>query len=216
MKGFYNVHVFARKGDRGRPLGGVTCLINPKLPSFEILLKEEDELVIKTRIATLVCLYYRPECSAINVVEGIQRALDVIKTNEKVILAGDLNCPVNKMNGKAKIVLDYLPREGLTLVNDGKVLAYICHNGGSDIDLTFVRGFSIVEQGILTSNEAALIRKYICVRVTLKATTPMSSPIKAQRIQRRLNLQLLQEIVGRIPRLLQAIKEGKLDEAVAG
>ena len=76
--------------------------------------------MIKTRIATLVCIYYRPECSAIEVVDSIQRALDVIKTNEKIILAGDLNCPVNKMNGKGKILLDYLLGEGLTLVNDSE------------------------------------------------------------------------------------------------
>ena len=164
--------------------------------------------MIKTRIKMLVCLYYRPECSAIDVVEGIQRALYVIKTNEKVILASDLNCSVDKMNGKAKIVLDYLLGEELTLVNDRKVLTNICHNGGSTIDLTFVRGFSIVEQGLLTSNEAALIRKHIPVRVTLKVTMATRSPIKAQRIQKRLNLQLLQEHVSRIPCLLHAINEG--------
>ena len=136
---------------------------------FEILLKEEDQLVIKTRIATLVCLYDRPEYRAIDVVEGIQRALDVINTNEKVILAGDLNCLVDKTNGKAKIVLDYLLGVRLALVNDGKVLTYICHNGESAIDLAFVRGFRTMEQGLLTSNEAALIRKHIPVKVTLKA-----------------------------------------------
>ena len=74
--------------------------------------------MIKTRIATLICLYYKSECSAI----------DVIKTNEKVILAGDLNFPVAKTNGKAKIVLDNLPGEGLTPVNDGKILTYICQH----------------------------------------------------------------------------------------
>ena len=134
----------------------------------------------------------------------------------KLILAGDLNCPVDKTNGKAKIVLDYLLWEGLTLVNDGKVLTYICHNGGSAIDLTFVRGFSIVEQGLLTSNEAALIRKHIPVRMTLKAITPTRSPIKEQRMRSRLNLQLPQENVGRIPCLLHAINQRKLDEAMAG
>ena len=72
--------------------------------------------------------------------EGIQRALgldtspwrlgevwplDAIKTIEKVIFAGDLNFPVDKMNGKTKILLDYLHGEGLILVNDGKVLTYL-------------------------------------------------------------------------------------------
>ena len=72
-----------------------------------------NQIVMDTRIATLVCLYYGPECSAIDVVDGIQRALGVLKTNEKVTLAGDLNCPVDKMNGKAKIVLDNLLGERL-------------------------------------------------------------------------------------------------------
>ena len=61
-----------------------------------------------------------------------------------------------------------------------------------------------------------LIGKHIPVRVTLKATTPTRSPIKEQKIRRQLNLQLLQENVGRIPYLLHAINEGKLDEAMAG
>ena len=99
-------------------------------------------------------------------------------------------------------------------MNDRKVLTYICHNRGQD--LAFVRGFSIVEHGLLTSNETVLIRKHIPVRMTFKATTPTRRPMKAQRIQRRLNLQLLQENIGRIPRLLHAINEGKLDEAMAG
>ena len=85
------------------------------------------------------------------------------------------------MNGKTKIVLDYILGEGLTLVNNRKVLTYICHSGRSAIDLSFVRGFSIVEHGLLTSNEAALIRKHIPVSLTLKATTHTRSPIKAQK-----------------------------------
>lgn len=216
VKGFYNIHAFARKGHRGRPSGGVACLINSKLTPFQILLNEEDQLVIKTRIGTLVCVYYRPECSAIDVIDGIQRAIDVIEPNERVLIGGDLNCPVDKENRKSEIVIDYLMGEGLTLVNDRKVLTYICHNGGSAIDLAFVRGFEIVEHGLQINNEAALIRKHVPVTITIRVTTPSRKQLKEQKKQRKLNPQLLQRNIDKIPCLLQSISEGNLDEAMEG
>ena len=216
VKGFYNIHALARKEARGRPSGGVTCLISPKITPFEVLLNEEDQLVVKTRIGILVCVYYRPECSALDVVDSVQRAIDVIPTNERVILAGDLNCPIDKANRKAEIVLSYLEEEGLMLVNNRNVLTYICHNGGSAVDLAFVRGFDIREHGLLTSSDAALIRKHLPVSTTLKVTTPTRKQTKVQRLRRELDSSLLRQNTDKIPYILQAVNEGKLDEAMSG
>jgi hypothetical protein len=40
--GFYNIHTLARQGERGRPVGGVSCLIKPGLAPFRIMLNDED------------------------------------------------------------------------------------------------------------------------------------------------------------------------------
>lgn len=125
VRGFYNIHAFAKQDVRGRPSGGVTCLIKPGLTPFEVLLRDDDQLVVKTKIGIFICAYYRPDCSPIDVVDGLQQAITVVPNKERVILAGDLNCPIDKTNRKADIVLSYIKEEGLTLVNDNKVQTYI-------------------------------------------------------------------------------------------
>ena len=50
VKGLYNIHALARKEERGRPSGGVTCLISPKLTPFEILMRDDDQVVVRTKM----------------------------------------------------------------------------------------------------------------------------------------------------------------------
>ena len=54
---FYNIHTLARQGERGRPAGGVSCLIKPGLAPIRIILKDEDRLVIKTNCCFTITAY---------------------------------------------------------------------------------------------------------------------------------------------------------------
>jgi exonuclease III len=59
---FYNFHVYAKQTrERGRPTGGITCLIKPHLAPFEILQKEEDLIIIQTRIGAIIAAYFKPD-----------------------------------------------------------------------------------------------------------------------------------------------------------
>ena len=82
------------------------------------MLKGADLLVIRAAIGTIAAMYCRPDCTPADVVYCAQQAINCIPETDKVIIAGDLNCPVDKMDRKTTLVVDYLHGEGLTLVNN--------------------------------------------------------------------------------------------------
>ena len=65
---------------------------------------------MRTSIGVMICAYYRPDFI---VVDNIQRAINIVPASEWIILAGDLNFPINKISRKSEIVLDCLTEEDL-------------------------------------------------------------------------------------------------------
>ena len=46
----YTLNVLAQQGPKGRPKGGITCLLKPKLIPFRIAYSTDKVLLIKTRL----------------------------------------------------------------------------------------------------------------------------------------------------------------------
>jgi exonuclease III len=70
----YNFHIYAKQmRERGRPSGGITCLIKPHLAPFEVLLNEEDLITVQTRIGAIIAAYFNPDQSAANIVNSLSR-----------------------------------------------------------------------------------------------------------------------------------------------
>ena len=60
----------------------------------------------------------------------------MVENEENVIIAGDLNCMVDKPdNNKTVIMLLLFHEEGFTLLNKREDVTYMARNGASTIDL---------------------------------------------------------------------------------
>ena len=137
LPGYYALHTLATQGDRGRPKGGITCLIKPELVPCSIVYKSDNALTVKTKYIFITCVYFQPYCTEQFIIETINDAMEMIPNDEPAILIGDLNCRTDKKTEKSTLVLEHIKSEGLHLVNNPTDPTYIAPNGTSVIDLMF-------------------------------------------------------------------------------
>jgi hypothetical protein len=163
--GFYAAHVLASQGPLGRPKGGLSCFIKAWLSPFESIHKDYNILVIRTKPTTLICAYFQPEYTEDFIIDKIGSALRKVDKQEALILAGDLNCRIDKPHGKTTAIVSFL-EEGLTLVNRQVMDTYVSHNGKSVIDMVFcnMKDMNIAYQRTLFCTATAPIRKHIKVQ----------------------------------------------------
>ena len=208
IQDFYCIQAFARKEERGRPKGGLACLLKPHMTPYEVKAQDDNKLIVQTRECLIIVVYYQPEFTAKEIIDNLSQALEMAAEGERIILCGDLNCPIDKRTEKAMQVVAYLQEEGLKLINDEKDPTYICHNGKSTIDLVFTRGFAIVDQ----RQGEEPIRKHLPVMVTLKGETILKRASPSP-IGRRIDAAILEEAAKETASINKLIEEGKIDEA---
>ncbi|KAJ4437455.1 hypothetical protein ANN_17599, partial [Periplaneta americana] len=121
---FYSVHSYTRQGERGRLKGGITMLINSRLAPFETLLNTKNTLLVKTKLCTVMNVYFQPEYKADEILEEIDHALSMTNDKGTVIIMGDLNCRVDAPTQKTETVVNHIEKEGLILINDRKEKTY--------------------------------------------------------------------------------------------
>jgi len=159
IQNFYNFQVYAKQTrERGRPSGGITCLIMPHLAPFEVILTEEDLITVQTRIGAIIAAYFNPDRSAVDIVDSLSKAINALQRKQKIILAADFNCTTDKRRGKTDDVLEFLHMEGLVLRNQRNEWTYIVPNGGSPIDLMLTRDFQTRGPAQPLNSEGAIIR----------------------------------------------------------
>ena len=76
-----------------------------------------------------------PDKSAEDIIEKISTALSKLRKDTNIIIAGDLNCRIDKPNQKTEIVIETLMEEGYSLINQKDEKTYFGHNGPSTIDM---------------------------------------------------------------------------------
>ena len=103
------------------------------------IIKEEKMVIVKTPGITVIAMYMNPEATAEKVVENILSAVEHTEQDERVILAGDFNCRIDKTNVKTELVVEALQEEGFTLINKPQLITYIAPNGTSAIDLVLFK-----------------------------------------------------------------------------
>ena len=59
-------------------------------------------MVIKINIGAIIGIYLQPELSAAVVIDSLSKALNLVPRSERVVLAGDINCPIDKINKKTE------------------------------------------------------------------------------------------------------------------
>ncbi|KAJ4448805.1 hypothetical protein ANN_00196 [Periplaneta americana] len=159
-----------------------------------------------------------PVKSTEDAIEIITKAIFRVTENETIIIAGDLNCRLDKPNRKSKLVLEVLNEEGFKLVNKEDLKTYYCHNGSSAIDLVLYRGKGITLKGQkgMWSSAAAPIRKHIPIETTFTLTTNEDPPRRKEKENtlRKIDSTQLEHYEKELTYSRQLIRNGKTDEAL--
>ena len=110
--GFYCINNPATQNNRGRPKGGITCLIKPSLSPFRTEYKSEHILLVRTKLCIIICAYFQPDLTAEDIIEEMDAAMSKASKTDTVLLAGDFNCRIDITSKKTSLVLGFLEEEG--------------------------------------------------------------------------------------------------------
>jgi len=212
---FYNFHVYAKQTrERGRPSGGITCLIKPHLAPFEVLLKEEDLITVQTRNGAIIAAFFNPDRFAVDIVDSLSKAISALQRKQKIILAGDFNCTIDKIRGKTDEVPEFLHMEGLVLQNQRNEWTYIAPNGGSTIDLVLTRGFQTRGPARPLNSAGAIIRKHIpmCLDVIQNTREAKQSNVR-KRLGKKIDTDALHRHRNQLNRIRKGLDKGKIEDA---
>ena len=210
---FYNIHAFAMQGQRGRPIGGITCLLKPRLSPFKLEYKTSEMLVISTKLCTIIAVYFQPEYKEEDIIDIISTGLEKTQQHELVIIAGDMNCRIDVNNRKAETVLQFLEGEGLSLINKRSEKTYVCYNGSSTIDLVLsnMRKVESFSQTVLSR----VTRKHLPVATTFILKQKCIIHHRATGLSRTLNTQIIRQASSHVTEAIQYINNGCIDNAAA-
>ena len=162
---YYSRHALATPKARGRPEGGVSCIYKNTIGKVEKIITEENLVILKTPKLTIIGIYISPANKTDDATEQVAKAIAHTRNDENVILAGDLNCRIDKQNSKTDLIMEQLQAEGYCLINKKEKVTYIAPNGTSTIDLIFVRGKDILptEHHVAGCHKTATLRKHLPV-----------------------------------------------------
>ena len=79
--------------------------------------KDKNIVILRLTYLTAIGIYIPPHFSAEDTVEIIMDTLTKVKNDSNVILAGDLNCRIDKPLYKTELILELFKEEGFSLVN---------------------------------------------------------------------------------------------------
>ena len=180
------------------------------------MLKEENLLVIKTDEITLIAIYMRPQATTEEIMEAIMSAITTADGGN-MILAGDINCRIDKKNCKTEIIMEALEEEGFTLVNKRDMPTYIAHNGTSAIDLLLYKGqnMKVLEQKCLWTSSIAPLRKHIPVETRMSIITGRHGHKRnTADLSRHMDTDRLWQNIEKIEKAKEQIANGQLEAAL--
>ena len=213
---YYNFHRLAIQGERGRPSGGISCLVKPWMTPYQTTYSSRNLLVIKVKGLFIICAYFQPESTAQDIIESLLDVMTHIDHQKAVVLAGDFNCRVDKDDMKSKTVIQFLEEEGLVLINNRNSPTYICHNGSSTIDLIFINSQSIAQDiKIPAAKELAPLRKHLPILASIRINThrPQGNKKESIIIKRSLDISSMESATAIKEHILEDIQQGDIDAA---
>ena len=152
-----------------------------------------------------------------SVAEHIINAISMTSKEENIILGGDLNWRLDKLDRKTEIILDLLHDEGYKLIKKAEKVTYIAPNGKSTIDLVFIKGnyITVQNQEILYSDPVALLRKHIPVSTSFRLMGAIQLKGKDDpATSRKLNKAALEENKENLQDINQLIEKGHINQAL--
>ncbi|PSN36637.1 hypothetical protein C0J52_22292 [Blattella germanica] len=217
IAGKYSTHTLAIQGAAGRPSGGVSCYTSPTMGQKYFEHTEENTVILKTNIITIIIgLYFNPKADIVDVIDSTIHAIRFTNPEEVVILAGNFNRRLDTNNQRSRILIDTLEEEGFRLINKPDQKTYYANNGSSTIDLVFLKGnLRVLKQEVLMTSELSTIRKLLPVitRVETEQITNRKEIQQNTKVQRKINIQKFKESEQDIQSIKRAIRQNKITEA---
>ncbi|KAJ4425617.1 hypothetical protein ANN_27813 [Periplaneta americana] len=166
----------------------------------------------------IVGIYCRPQEDPADITGKLMSAISNMQQDKPSIIAGDLNCRIDKPNQKCREVLNCLAEEGFVLVNKPETKIYFAINGSSAIDFVLYKGHNIkhVRQTGEWQSRTTTLRKHVPVVTEMnfiKTNQGKHQKEKPKRT-RKLNTELLSEEEITIKTAHQYITEEDLNTAV--
>lgn len=214
IQGKYAIHNFASQGDRGRPKGGISCLLSPRLCPFVVVHRTDNLLMVQTTVCWIISVYFQPEWKSYEIIQEINTALTQADNKKQVIIGGDFNCRIDEyQNEKAMTVIQYLEEEGLTLHNKRNEQTYIGPNGSSCIDLLF-SNIDSQEENRTEVMYGVVIRKHIPVQMKFAITTEIEREAPRETLSRKLDMDKLHDNTDNIRAISQLLEDNNIDKAL--
>ena len=66
---------------------------------------------------------------------NVMMTVNLARESDNILIAGDINCRIDRTNIKTQTLMDTLEDEGFMLVNKSDMPTYVAPNGTSSIDL---------------------------------------------------------------------------------
>lgn len=175
--------------------------------------------IAKATKYTIIGIYIRPNTETEDIMELLTFSFQKITNpKESIILAGDMNCRIDKSDMKCKAILAFLKEENFKITNDPKCKTYFAHNGSSTIHLVFHKGDNIetLEQKGLWTSQITPLRKHIPIQTKFSIKTPQKTISKHVRntMSRDINIAALERELGKATEAEQVIKENDLNTAL--
>ncbi|KAJ4425430.1 hypothetical protein ANN_28045 [Periplaneta americana] len=205
---FYSINSLATQGVHGRMKGGLTLLLKARLSPFNIMLKTDNNLTVKTNLCVIICAHFQLDYRQEDIIDELTTALNSIQRKAPVILAGDLNCRIDAEHHKSKAVISFLEEEGLMLINKKEAKTYIGFNGCSTIDLVFSNQEASRQQVL----ESVVARKHLPMDTTIYVTNAPAKKQERVKIRRELDLTAIEKTDTK--EISDTIQKCNIEEAV--
>jgi Reverse transcriptase (RNA-dependent DNA polymerase)/Endonuclease-reverse transcriptase len=140
---FYSAHLHAIQGMGGRPSGGISCYVNPRLGQILSINMGKNYVIVTLRNFCIISFYLNPSLNETDVHEVILEAFSKAPTDKTIIMTGDFNCRIDinkktgKMHNKGVAIIKTMSLLNLKMCNNPDAKTYIAYNGSSTIDLLF-------------------------------------------------------------------------------
>lgn len=133
---FYTFMSYAKKPERGRPMGGLLIGIKPHM-NGKLIQSTYDYIIVSTTAGYIVGLYLKPQTPIDEICAITADILNMIPEDVNVIFCGDYNVRIDIESDRKDHLIEFYHALGFEILNDRDIPTYTTPNGKSCIDLVF-------------------------------------------------------------------------------
>jgi hypothetical protein len=195
VPGFYSYHALSSSAaGPGRPVGGVSVLMNSKFREIVVRLRETNAIVVESDQMVIIAGYSSPTEDLADFVEKMIRILSVNDSSKVCIVAGDFNCRIDTPEDTERTTaLKNILREfGYWLVSKPRPYTYNS-KGSSTIDIYATNGKvgEIADVNLVEGDVIPFFRKHAPIALKVMTMGEDTEPTRTERLRREIDTEKL-------------------------